>query len=237
MKPFKESKDSKKVQVERMFDEVASLYDRLNRILSFGIDKGWRKRMIAAISSKEPQLMLDVATGTGDVAIALSKAYPEASIIGVDLSAKMLDVARDKVQNYPQIILDQGDSENLKYQDGQFDVVTVSFGVRNFGDLNKGLSEIRRVLKPGGQLLILEFSNPQKFPVKQYYRFYSRYILPKVGKNISDSQKAYDSLPKSVEAFPFGREMVVILEQNGFNKVSCKELSFGIASLYSGFVA
>ncbi|MBF0596482.1 bifunctional demethylmenaquinone methyltransferase/2-methoxy-6-polyprenyl-1,4-benzoquinol methylase UbiE [Faecalibacter rhinopitheci] len=232
--PYEASELSKKKQVEQMFDNISPKYDLLNRILSGGIDIQWRKDVIKIVKAAKPKTILDIATGTGDLAIMMAKST-DAQITGLDLSAGMLEVGRKKVQaegltNRVEMI--QGDSENLPFADNTFDCITVSFGVRNFENLEKGLAEIRRILKPGGTFVILEFSYPTAFPMKQLYTFYSKYILPAIGKLISKDQSAYTYLPDSVAAFPHGEEMKNILKNVNFIQPIDKKLTFGIASIY-----
>lgn len=232
--PDSSSTLAKKEQVEKMFDGIASRYDLLNRVLSFRIDVLWRREVIRILSRFKPLRILDVATGTADLAIALNSLQPE-KIVGLDLSAQMLAVGQDKVnsrQLQQKIQLVKGDSESLPFENDSFDAATVAFGVRNFENLQKGLDEIFRVLKPEAPFVILEFSKVKTFPVKQFYQIYFRYITPFVGKLISRDKKAYTYLPNSVAVFPEGEELCVILRQTGFKKVECKPLSFGIASIY-----
>ncbi|QLH46748.1 MAG: bifunctional demethylmenaquinone methyltransferase/2-methoxy-6-polyprenyl-1,4-benzoquinol methylase UbiE [Bacteroidota bacterium] len=232
--PDSSSTLAKKEQVEKMFDGIASRYDLLNRVLSFRIDVLWRREVIRILSRFKPLRILDVATGTADLAIALNSLQPE-KIVGLDLSAQMLAVGQDKVnsrQLQQKIQLVKGDNESLPFENDSFDAVTVAFGVRNFENLQKGLDEIFRVLKPEAPFVILEFSKVKTFPVKQFYQIYFRYITPFVGKLISRDKKAYTYLPNSVAVFPEGEELCVILRQTGFKKVECKPLSFGIASIY-----
>ena len=229
--------EEKKQQVRTMFNQVAHKYDFLNRLLSFGIDKSWRKKTIGELAKENPKLILDVATGTADLAIAASKINPD-KIIGVDISENMLQLGREKVtaKNLDATIeLMQADSENLPFATNYFEAVMVSFGVRNFQDLKKGLKEMNRVLKPEGKVLILEFSKPSKFPIKQLYLFYSKYILPVVGKSISGDDAAYKYLPESVKYFPSGNEFGDILLQCGFNKITIMPFTFGIVTLYTAF--
>lgn len=233
--PYKEENLSKKEQVARMFDNISHRYDFLNHFLSLGIDKGWRKRAIRILAPTKPKLMLDVATGTGDFAIQALSLNPE-RIIGVDISEGMLDEGRKKmVSKGVSTIIDmvQADSENLPFEENKFDAVTVAFGVRNFEDLPKGLSEILRVMKPGALVVILEFSRPRRFPFKQVYNFYFKTILPKLGSWISRDKSAYSYLPESVEAFPDGDAFMTILKDVGFKNVSCELLTFGISSIYT----
>lgn len=229
------SKISKKEQVADMFNDIAGKYDFLNHFLSMGIDKGWRKKAIAAISEVSPQYILDVATGTGDLAIAAAKLNPK-KITGVDIAVQMLDVGRTKLKDrhLDQLItLQTGDSENLPFADNSFDAITCAFGVRNFEHLEAGLKEMQRVLRPGGRIAILEFSHPRKFPVKQGYRFYFKYILPVLGRIVSKHSRAYTYLPESVMAFPEGEKFVSILMLCGFKNAYARPLTFGICTLYT----
>lgn len=219
-----------------MFDNISERYDFLNHMLSLSIDKGWRKKVVKMAAAENPNHILDVATGTADLAIALTKANPK-KIVGLDISQGMLDVGAKKIRDrkLDQLIsLQKGDSEDLPFEDNIFDVVTVAFGVRNFEDLKKGLSEIHRVLKPGGQILVLEFSQPTGFPFKQVYTFYFKNILPGLGKLISKDSSAYTYLPESVGAFPFGKEFTGILEEVGFTATNFKPVTFGVATIYQG---
>jgi demethylmenaquinone methyltransferase/2-methoxy-6-polyprenyl-1,4-benzoquinol methylase len=232
--PNNQSNVSKKEQVQNMFDEIAPKYDFLNHLLSFNIDKIWRKNVLKILRPSQPKYILDVATGTADLAIALAALQPT-EIIGMDLSRKMLDAGQLKIENKQLekiITLEQGDSEQLKYNTNQFDAVTVAFGVRNFEHLEKGLAEINRVLKPNGTFVILEFSKVKVFPLKQLYQFYSRYIMPAVGKFFSSSTNAYSYLPNSVEVFPEGEELCLILQRVGFKNIVCKPQTFGVATIY-----
>lgn len=232
--PYEASDLTKKKQVEQMFDNISPKYDLLNRILSGGIDIQWRKEVIKMVKAAKPATILDIATGTGDLAIMMAK-NTSAQITGLDLSAGMLEVGKKKVtaENLTnRVTMVQGDSENLPFADNSFDVITVSFGVRNFENLEKGLSEINRILKPGGTFIILEFSYPTSFPMKQLYTFYSKNILPAIGKLISKDQSAYTYLPDSVAAFPHGEEMKGILKNVNFKQSIDKKLTFGIASIY-----
>ena len=227
---------SKRERVEDMFDRIAPKYDLLNKVLSMGVDKGWRKKMVAELKKLQPDTLLDIATGTADVAIACMKLKPS-TITGIDISALMLAEGQIKIEalGYAnQITLQQADSEDLPFADNTFDAITVAFGVRNFQNLDKGLSEMQRVLKPNGKVVILEFSQPEKFPVKQFYTFYSKYILPLIGQLVSKERAAYEYLPESVAAFPYGKEFVKILDKNNFINTKCVSLTFGIASIYVG---
>ena len=234
VKPYSDSDLTKKQQVEQMFDNISGKYDLLNRILSMGIDVSWRKKVVKSAKKQNPKTILDIATGTGDLAIAMAKAT-DAKITGFDLSAGMLEVGKRKIAEenlQDRIEMIQGDAEKMPFADDAFDVITVAFGVRNFENLKKGLDDIYRVLKPGGKLIILEFSQPQAAPMKQLYSFYSRYILPRIGKKISKDQSAYTYLPDSVKAFPHGDEMKKILKNSNFVEPFDKKLTFGIASIY-----
>ncbi|MCF8368356.1 MAG: bifunctional demethylmenaquinone methyltransferase/2-methoxy-6-polyprenyl-1,4-benzoquinol methylase UbiE [Bacteroidales bacterium] len=219
-----------------MFNKIAHRYDFLNHFLSAGIDFVWRKKAIKIIGETDPQMILDVATGTGDLAIEAVKLKPR-KIIGIDIAEDMLEFGRTKLKKKGLsdiITLQTGDSENLQFEDHTFDVVMVAFGVRNFENLEKGLSEMHRVLSKEGMLMILEFSKPAKFPVKQLYNFYFRYILPLLGRVISGDSSAYTYLPDSVSAFPAGHEFLTILNEIGFKDIRHKSLTFGIASIYTG---
>ena len=238
VKPYDSSDLSKKKQVEKMFDNISAKYDFLNHFLSFGIDHIWRRKTINLIAEKNPAFILDVATGTGDLAFAAEKKIKVKKIIGLDISNGMLEVGREKIkkkslQNKLEFI--QGDSENLPFENDFFDAVMVSFGVRNFENLTKGLNEIKRVLKPSGGIYILEFSKPKKFPIKQLFSFYSKFILPYLGSLISKDKSAYHYLPASVNVFPEGEDFIKRLQKVGFSSSSFKPLSGGISTLYSGF--
>lgn len=234
--PYKEDSAGKKQQVARMFDSISGKYDFLNHFLSLGIDIRWRKKAVKLLAENNPKLILDVATGTGDFAVETLKLNPD-QVIGVDISEGMLEVGRKKMKDRGydrKIDLRLGDSENLPFEGNKFDAVIVAFGVRNFENLEKGLAEMHRVLKPGGRMVVLEFSKPRSFPFKQIYNFYFKFILPKIGRLISRDSAAYTYLPESVQAFPDGNEFITILNRIGFNKTSCQPLTFGISSLYTG---
>jgi demethylmenaquinone methyltransferase/2-methoxy-6-polyprenyl-1,4-benzoquinol methylase len=219
-----------------MFNSISGKYDFLNHFLSLGIDILWRKRAVRLLTKYQPQLILDIATGTGDFAIEALSLKPK-KIIGVDISEGMLSVGREKLikKNLTdKIELISGDSEVLPFEDNFFDAVIVSFGVRNFENLEKGLSDMLRVLKPGGKVVILEFSKPKSFPFKQLYKFYFQWILPKIGKLISKNHAAYTYLPDSVQAFPDGDDFLNILDKIGFQKNQCTPLTLGISSIYFG---
>lgn len=233
IKPYN-SEGAKKEQVAEMFNNISKRYDLLNHLLSMNIDKGWRKKVVRMIAADKPELVLDVATGTADLAIALAKGTG-AQITGADISEGMLEVGREKVEKRgltPKIVLELGDSENLPYPDNTFDAITVSFGVRNFQNLQNGLKDMMRVLKPGGQLVVLEFSQPQKFPFKQLYWFYFKAILPTVGRLVSKDPRAYTYLPESVAAFPYGNAFMKELERAGMQPISARPVTFGIATIY-----
>lgn len=234
--PYKEKVTAKKEQVQEMFDNIAPQYDFLNRFLSVGIDILWRKKLIAKIKGARPRHILDVATGTGDVAMEIVRQLKPEQVIGVDISSQMLEIGKRKIEKSGMagvVQLLQGDSEKLPFEHNMFDAVTVAFGVRNFEHLEKGLMEIYRVLKPGASLAVLEFSKPQHFPVKQLYAFYFRHVLPKVGKWVSKDASAYTYLPESVQNFPQGKEFLLILEKIGFKNCECSPLTFGISSIYT----
>ncbi len=219
----------------RMFNNISHRYDFLNHLLSLGIDKLWRRTAIAFLKPLQPRQILDVATGTGDFAIQALSLKPE-KIIGVDISEGMLSMGRKKLVKLnlsDKIELLRGDSENLLFPDNTFDAATVGFGVRNFEDLEKGLAEIRRVLRPGAMLVVLEFSRPRKFPMRQLYNFYFKNILPGLGRLISNDKSAYTYLPESVAVFPDGTDFENILKKVGFKETACKPLTFGISSVYT----
>ena len=227
------SGESKKEQVATMFNNVAGTYDFLNHFFSVGIDKLWRRKLVNLIGESNPKIILDVATGTADLAIAETKLHPE-KIIGVDISEKMLEVGKEKTKNYPNIELALGDSEHLQFEDHTFDAVSVSFGVRNFENIPAGLSEMRRVLKTGGKVFILEFSKPKNWLVRKLYYFYFCNVLPFIGKMISKDSNAYTYLPESVRLFPDGVQFVELLRQAGYKNIICKTLTFGISTIYIG---
>lgn len=234
--PYKDINSGKKEQVATMFNNISSKYDLLNRVLSLGIDIQWRKKAVKILKAQNPKTVLDIATGTADFAIEAINSGAE-KIIGIDISEQMLEVGKQKIKKKQlenKIELLKGDSENIQFQDNFFDAAIVSFGVRNFENLNKGLSEINRVLKPGGMLIVLEFSKPEKAPFKQIYSFYFKNILPFIGKLVSKDQSAYTYLPESVEAFPYGKKFEEELSKAGFKQTTCKPLTFGISSIYTG---
>ena len=222
--------------IAAMFDRISSKYDALNHLLSLNIDKVWRKKAAKTASKNHPHTILDLATGTADLAIALAKYNPQAHIVGMDISKKMMEIGKEKVKQQGlenQIELRLGDAASLPFDDNSFDVVTVGFGIRNFENREQGLSEIHRVLKPNGHAVILEFSMPEKPPMKQLYRLYFKHFLPIIGKCVSKDPSAYTYLPRSVEAFPKPNDFIRILVENELKNGSAKNLSFGIATLYS----
>jgi demethylmenaquinone methyltransferase/2-methoxy-6-polyprenyl-1,4-benzoquinol methylase len=218
-----------------MFDSIAPKYDFLNRFLSLGIDKGWRTKAMKALKSYQPKLILDVATGTGDLALEAVKVLNPDEIIGLDLSEQMLQVGRVKIKDAglgSKISMVKGDSENLPFDSNKFDAITVAFGVRNFQNLEAGLKEMHRVLKTGGRVAILEFSKPSGFPFKQVFQFYFKNILPVWGNMLSKSSNAYTYLPESVKHFPEGQEFASILLACGYKDISVQPLTFGTCTLY-----
>ncbi len=234
--PYKDSTEGKKKQVEQMFDTISENYDGLNRVISLGSDVKWRKKVIKMVAEKSPQSILDIATGTGDLAIQFAKNTSAEKIIGLDLSEGMLSVARKKVLGKTiseKIEFIQADSEALPFEDNMFDAITVSFGIRNFENLKKGLSEILRVLKKDGIFVILETSVPTKFPFKQGYYIYSKTILPLVGTLFSKDKVAYKYLSESASTFPFGEKLNNILLTIGFKEVENKPQTFGVATIYN----
>jgi demethylmenaquinone methyltransferase/2-methoxy-6-polyprenyl-1,4-benzoquinol methylase len=233
--PYKDSTLGKKEQVAQMFDTISGNYDSLNRVISFGIDTKWRKKVLKIVSDKKPQIVLDIATGTGDLAILMAKTNAQ-KIIGLDISAGMLEVGKKKVaekklSNVIDLVL--GDSEKIPFEDNYFDAITVGFGVRNFENLEKGFSEILRVLKPNGVFVILETSLPDKTPYKQGYGFYTKNILPLIGKLFSKDNSAYGYLSESAAAFPYGEALNNILRKIGFIDVVAMPQTFGVATIYS----
>lgn len=233
--PYDSTQDNKKQQVTSMFDKIAPVYDLLNGVLSLNMDTIWRRKAINKLKDADPQSLLDIATGTGDVAIEANKQLNLDKIIALDISPKMIDLAKKKVikKGLQDIIFPEvGDSEALRFNDQAFDAVTVSFGVRNFGDLNQGLGEIYRVLNQNGTLIVLEFSKPTIFPFKQIFNFYFKNILPAVGKLTSKDPKAYKYLYESVQVFPDYEDFAIILKEIGFKEVSFKPLTLGICTIY-----
>lgn len=232
-----EELNKKSDNVAAMFNSIAAKYDFLNHFLSLGIDKLWRRRLVKQLTKSNPQQVLDIATGTGDLAIQLAKHHKSVNITGVDISENMLSIGREKILKRKlegRINLKQANSLSLPFTDGEFDAAMVAFGVRNFEDLSKGITEIHRVLKDGGSLYVLEFSMPSRFPMRNLYRFYFRKVLPFVGGIVSGSKSAYTYLPESVFAFPEKEKFVEIMANAGFKNCSYKRLTFGVASIYVG---
>jgi demethylmenaquinone methyltransferase / 2-methoxy-6-polyprenyl-1,4-benzoquinol methylase len=234
VKPYR-PEGSKKEQVAAMFNAISPKYDALNRILSAGIDQSWRRKTLREIRATGALKLLDVATGTADLALALAKGIPGSKVVGVDISSGMLEVGRSKVRAKDlegRVRLDLGDGEQLPYEESSFGAVTVAFGVRNFENLEQGLRDMRRVLEPGGTLAVLEFSQPTEWPLRSLYLFYFKNILPRIGRMVSKDASAYTYLPNSVQAFPYGEAFAAKLREAGFKSVRVRPLTFGIASLY-----
>ena len=235
--PYQSATATKKEQVASMFDNISETYDFLNHFMSLGIDILWRKKAISELKALQPRLILDVATGTGDFAFEAIKILNPEKVIGVDISDGMLEVARKKIKdrNLGSIFsVQMGDSEGLHFDDNLFDAVTVAFGVRNYENLEKGLADMYRVLKPGGKIVILEFSKPRKFPIKQGYNFYFNHITPTLGKIFSKDNKAYTYLPESVAAFPDGDAFNQMMTKVGFKEAKDNRLTFGVCAIYTG---
>ena len=235
--PYRDTAAAKKEQVATMFDNISGRYDFLNHFLSLGIDTIWRKKAIRSLKKLQPMRVLDVATGTGDFAFETLRILKPEKIIGVDISAGMLDVAREKiarrgVQDSIELIL--GDSEGLPFDHDSFDAVTVAFGVRNFEHLQQGINDMYRVLRPGGQAVILEFSRPRIFPVKQLYNFYFNVITPFIGRVFSKDARAYSDLPESVAKFPDGKDFEGVMQRAGFRQTVSRPQTFGICTIYTG---
>ncbi len=231
--------EGKKQKVASMFDAVAPRYDFLNRLLSGGIDQSWRRAAIKMLAPDKPARILDLATGTADLAIQAMKQLGPEKIVGVDIAEEMLKLGREKINRLglqERITLQYGDAEKLPFSDAQFDAAMVAFGVRNFENLQLGLKDIRRVLKPGGKLVVLEFSRPRAFPIKQFYNFYSKAIMPLIGRVFSSANGAYEYLPDSIAAFPDGDDFLEELRKAGFEQGKARKLTFGVASLYQGVV-
>jgi demethylmenaquinone methyltransferase / 2-methoxy-6-polyprenyl-1,4-benzoquinol methylase len=235
--PYQNPQATKKEQVADMFNNISKTYDFLNHFMSLGIDIIWRKKAINELKAIKPKRILDVATGTGDLAFeALSMLDPE-KIVGVDISAGMLEVAKQKIAKRNlghKFEVRLGDSERLPFEADEFDAITVAYGVRNFENLEAGLADMFRVLKPGGKLVVLEFSKPKVFPIKQLYNFYFNYITPGIGKLFSKDARAYSYLPESVAAFPDGKDFTVLMDKVGYKTSKSRPLAFGICSIYTG---
>jgi demethylmenaquinone methyltransferase/2-methoxy-6-polyprenyl-1,4-benzoquinol methylase len=234
IKPYKDSQLGKKEQVSQMFDNISTQYDGLNRVISFGIDKRWRKEVVQMVLDSKAASVLDMATGTGDLAIQIA-ANSKAEIVGMDISKGMLEVGIQKIAEKSlsnRIDMVYGDAENIPYNDESFDAATVAFGVRNFENLDKGLSEILRVLKPGGRLIVLETSVPTRFPFKQGYKLYTHFLLPLIGKIFSKDRVAYAYLSESANNFPYGEKFNNILKKIGFTEVRHLPRTFGVATIY-----
>lgn len=235
IKPYGD-KGNKKEQVEKMFDQIAPAYDKLNHLMSFGIDRGWRRKAIDTLRPYHPMEMMDVATGTGDFALLAARELRPAHLTGTDISKGMLDIGRTKVREAGlEHVIDFAceDCTRLSFDAATFDAITVAFGVRNFADLDKGLREMNRVLTTNGRIVILELTAPEKFPMKQLFGIYSKIVIPAMGKILSKDNKAYRYLPQTIKAFPQGEVMKGILQKAGFRDVSFKRLTFGICTLYT----
>jgi demethylmenaquinone methyltransferase/2-methoxy-6-polyprenyl-1,4-benzoquinol methylase len=233
--PYNES-EQKGVQVKRMFDSIAGTYDTLNHTLSFGIDKSWRKKGIKFLRQFNPQHILDIATGTGDLAISMQQTLNPLSIVGADISEGMMNIGRQKVKEAgleDHISFEYQDSLNLTFKDETFDAVTAAFGVRNYENISQGLGEMYRVLKPGGHVMILELSEPERFPMKQLYGLYSKLVIPTIGRLLSKENVAYSYLPESIKVVPQGKVMTNLLKKQGFREANCQTMTFGICSLYT----
>ena len=235
IKPYKNSDLGKKEQVAKMFDAISKNYDGLNRVISLGIDVKWRKKVVKIVGKNKPKQILDIATGTGDLALMMAELSPD-KIIGLDISEGMLAVGKEKIAKVnlsEKIEMVVGDSEEMPFDDDTFDAITVSFGVRNFANLDKGIKEIARVLKPSGVLVILETSNPMKFPFRQGYKLYTHLFLPIIGKLFSKDKVAYSYLSESANSFPFGAAFNNILQKNGFTSTEDTPVTFGVATIYT----
>jgi demethylmenaquinone methyltransferase/2-methoxy-6-polyprenyl-1,4-benzoquinol methylase len=234
--PYKQEAAGKKAQVARMFDNISGKYDFLNHFLSLGIDRGWRRRAVRTLAAGHSKQILDVATGTGDFAIECLRLNPD-KVTGIDISNGMLEKGREKIKRLgldARISLLHADSENMPFADNSFDAVVVAFGVRNFENLERGLAEMHRVLRPGGRVVVLEFSKPRNPLFRALYNTYFHFMLPALGRFFSRDKSAYTYLPESVEAFPDGDRFLACLSAAGFNQTQCTPLTFGISSLYTG---
>ncbi len=237
VKPYLDQPGSKKEQVTSMFNKISGSYDLLNRMLSLGIDVRWRKILVQKLKLNGPDTILDVATGTADLAIAIAKAIPAAQVTGLDIAEEMLQIGRKKTEEQDltsRIILEVGDAENLPYPDHSFDAITVAFGVRNFEDLERGVAEMNRVLRPGGRLFVLEFSQPKGWLFRPIFQLYFKYLLPLIGRLTSKDARAYHYLFESVQAFPEGETFLELMRKQGFGQTSWTTLTFGTCSIYEG---
>lgn len=232
-----DSDESKEVQVQRMFDAIAPVYDRMNRLMTFGLDRGWRRKALKMLRRHHPRRILDVATGTGDLPFMMCRMLDAPEVTGIDLSEGMLAIAREKcreLQLHNSVRFEKQDCLSLTFPDGSFDAVTVAFGVRNFKQLRQGFSEMYRVLKPGGILLVIELSTPTRFPFAPLYRFYAGRVIPLLGRMFTRDKQAYTYLPRSVEAVPQGEEMLSIFRSVGFGEVFYRPLTWGVCTIYVG---
>ncbi|HEX7367057.1 MAG TPA: bifunctional demethylmenaquinone methyltransferase/2-methoxy-6-polyprenyl-1,4-benzoquinol methylase UbiE [Pelobium sp.] len=235
--PYKDQQVTKKEQVATMFNNISKTYDFLNHFMSLGIDIIWRKMAIKELLKHKPQSILDVATGTGDFAFEALEILKPKKIVGVDISEGMLSIAKEKIIKRKKSDVFEvrlGDSEKLLFENDSFDAITVAYGVRNFENLEKGIADMLRVLKPGGKAVILEFSKPKVFPVKQLYNFYFQHVTPTIGKVFSKDASAYSYLPESVNAFPDGKKFTSLMDKVGYKNTKCRPLAFGICSIYTG---
>ena len=236
IRPYK-GEEQKTGQIRRMFDTIAFAYDKLNRLLSLGFDKGWRRKGIAYLKPFAPQLILDIATGTGDLAIAMRRQLDAKQVVGADISEGMMAIGREKAREAgyaDSVLFEQQDCLSLSYADYTYDAVTAAFGVRNFENIEQGIGEMYRVLKPGGHIMILELSSPEYFPMKQLFSIYSKIVIPNMGKLISKEKAAYDYLPSSIKVVPQGKVMTGILDRAGFKDTRYRTFTFGVCTMYTG---
>ena len=228
--PDKSSKKSKKIQVKDMFNNISSKYDRINQVMTLNMDQNWRQTVYNLSMQENPKKIIDIATGTGDIALCFAK--DDVKVIGIDNARQMLDIANQKKSSFKNIQFQLEDAENMSFENNSFDVATVGFGVRNFEDLNKGLNQIKRILKPGKKLIILETAVPSFFLLRLGYLFYTKMVVPFLGKIIAGNQQAYNYLSNSAEQFPHGKDFKEILEMNGFTDVTIIKLNLGIVNIY-----